>query len=61
MRCDTQAYLMVRGRLRVARRPHLSETEQQVEKRLAEDLKCALATKSSRHGNEPKRDKVAGE
>ena len=37
-----------------------TETEQQVEKRLAEDLKRALATKSSRHGNEFKRDKVVG-
>ena len=37
-----------------------TETEQQLEKGLAEDLKRARLTKSSRHGNEPKRDKVAG-
>ena len=30
------------------------------EKRLAEDLKRALESKSSRHGNAPKREKVAG-
>ena len=30
------------------------------EKRLAEDLKRALESKSSRHGNAPKREKSAG-
>ena len=37
-----------------------AETKLEVEKRLAEDLKRALASKTSRHGKEPKRDKVAG-
>ena len=35
------------------------EIDPSAEKRLADILKCALATRSSRHGYEPKREKRA--
>lgn len=36
---------------------HTIEIESEPEKRMAEELKRALATKSSRHGNESQRER----
>jgi len=47
------------GQAKLGKRPFDKIEIEPAEKRLAEDLKRALETKSSRHGYEPKREKEA--